>query len=465
MTLYLKYRPQDLDELDIASVRESLKKIVASDNIPHAFLFSGPKGTGKTSTARILAKIINCEGKNRPCNSCEQCVSITNGSNLDVIELDAASHRGIDDIRVLREGVKLAPTSAKKKVYIIDEAHMLTTEASNALLKTLEEPPAHVVFILATTNAEKLISTIHSRTTKINFTKATDEEIRRSLDRVVKGEKIKIEDELLDTIANEANGSFRDGVKLLESFTLEGDSFLTKSKEVDIDSFVNLLYDKDQDKLLAMISSLVTRGVSLESFIKNLLLKLRADLLSDTKKSGAIELIELVMEVPSKMITSPIEELPLEIAIIKYCNAGAGRESKVVDYEVEEKVEKKDQETKVKLEIKGEMIDDDKWRAILAKIKPINASIEALLRSSRPLDFDGKVLRLGVFYKFHKERLEDARNRKILEEVVEELFGSPVRVNCLLTDPPVQEIKKTDIALTENKDQDIIKVAEAIFNV
>src|SRR3972149_9928838 len=147
MTLYLKYRPKNLDELDLVSVAESLKKIVKSGKIPHAFLFSGPKGTGKTSAARILAKIINCESKNPPCDKCEQCVSITKGSNLDVIEMDAASHRGIDDVRTLRDAVKLAPVSSKKKIYIIDEAHMLTTEASNALLKTLEEPPEHVMFI------------------------------------------------------------------------------------------------------------------------------------------------------------------------------------------------------------------------------------------------------------------------------------------------------------------------------
>ena len=159
MTLYLKYRPKNLDEIDLRDVAESLKKIVSKKTFPHAFLFAGPKGTGKTSAARILAKILNCEDlqSSEPCNRCSQCISIDKGSNLDVIEMDAASHRGIDDIRNLKDAVNLAPVTAKKKVYIIDEAHMLTTEASNALLKTLEEPPDHVVFILATTNSEKLI--------------------------------------------------------------------------------------------------------------------------------------------------------------------------------------------------------------------------------------------------------------------------------------------------------------------
>src|SRR3989344_4922885 len=210
MTFYLKYRPQTLVDLDSTPVRESLIKIVESKSIPHAFLFSGPRGTGKTSAARILAKVVNCENPpagGEPCNECDQCTSITKGTNMDVIELDAASHRGIDDVRALRDAVKLAPASARKKVYIIDEAHMLTTEASNALLKTLEEPPSHVNFILATTNPEKLIETIRSRATGISFRKATEAEMIASLGRIAKGEKMKMDKETIGEVAKAANGS------------------------------------------------------------------------------------------------------------------------------------------------------------------------------------------------------------------------------------------------------------------
>ena len=249
MTLYLKYRPKNLDELDLPEVSDSLKKIVSSKTIPHAFLFAGPKGTGKTSAARILAKIINCEklGKNgKPCDKCEQCVSIAKGTNLDVIEMDAASHRGIDDVRTLRDAVKLAPTKAKKKIYIIDEAHMLTTEASNALLKTLEEPPEHVVFILATTNPEKLIDTVRSRTTFVSFRKATPEEVVKSLKRVVNGEKIKINDESLNKIASLSSGAFRDAIKILEQFTAEGQGYLDRYKSSELDNFIGSLIKKDE---------------------------------------------------------------------------------------------------------------------------------------------------------------------------------------------------------------------------
>src|SRR3989344_5265882 len=199
-TLYLKYRPQKISELDLSDVRDLLSKIVSSGKIPHAFLFEGPRGSGKTSAARIIAKVLNCTNLSKdgePCNECEQCVSITKGTNIDVIEMDAASHRGIDDIRLVRDSVKLSPSSAKKKVYVIDEAHMLTTEASNALLKTLEEPPGHVVFILATTNPEKLIDTIKSRTVRINFHKATVAEIVKSLTNVVTKEKLAYKNDVL----------------------------------------------------------------------------------------------------------------------------------------------------------------------------------------------------------------------------------------------------------------------------
>src|SRR5258708_21875964 len=223
MTLYLKYRPQTIDELDLESVRISLKNIIKSGNLPHSFLFSGPKGTGKTSAARILAKVINCTSRSEtsiePCNKCASCISITKGNNIDILELDAASNRGIDDVRSLKEGISLAPAASKKKVYIIDEAHMLTVEAANAFLKTLEEPPDHVVFILATTNPEKLPDTVVSRLTRVDFSRATADDIARQLTRVALGEKIKIEKEAIIKISKKADGSFRDAVKILESIS------------------------------------------------------------------------------------------------------------------------------------------------------------------------------------------------------------------------------------------------------
>ena len=511
MTLYLKYRPKNLDELDEVAVSQSLKKIVSGKNIPHAFLFAGPKGTGKTSAARILAKIINCEDlKNgKPCDKCKQCTSITGGSNLDVIEMDAASHRGIDDVRILRDAVKLAPVSAKKKVYIIDEVHMLTTEASNALLKTLEEPPEHVVFILATTNPEKLIETIRSRTTYIQFNKATNEEIIKSLRRVADGEKIKIDDDGLKLIADSADGAFRDAIKILEQLVAEEkdltkeflEEFLFKTSSYNLDKFIELLVQKDIKNLLKEIESLSLKGVVIENFTELLIKKLRLSLLSvvgvgdelikGLGKEDLIQLIEILDESFRRIKESPIEVLPLELAVMKWCgregdsgqglsdnsdhnshsaDGGTGRDvsrsvtsnnrglAQTDESEILSQTLVLDQEMKV---------EDGAWKNILDMIKPVNASMEALLRAAKPVAYNGKSLTLGVYYKFHKERIEEAKHRKVLEDIVGKVLQSPTKVCCILVDPPpktVAEESKVEPILTEGKDKDIVRAAEELFS-
>lgn len=317
-TFYLKYRPQKLQDLDIVGVRESLKSIVDSGNIPHALLFSGIRGTGKTSTARIIAKTINCEDKEKPCGKCEQCVSITNGTNIDVIEMDAASNRGIDDVRSLKDAVKLSPTKAKAKVYIIDEAHMLTLEASNALLKTLEEPPAHVYFILATTNPEKLIETIKSRTTEVVFTKATVEETKNALNKIIKEEKIKIDDETLDKLIKRAKGSFRDGVKLLEQYS-KNDATFKNENSFNTDSLIESLVKKDKTASFQQIKNAVNGGITNDFLVNEILENLKENLLRGDK--SVVLLIEEILKLQELTKYSPIDELPLLVAISKWCDS------------------------------------------------------------------------------------------------------------------------------------------------
>ena len=224
--LYRRWRPQDFSTLVGQEViRTALTEAIKTDRIAHAYLFSGPRGTGKTSTARILAKALNClQGPTpSPCNECENCVRINQGVAMDVVEIDAASNRGIDEMRDLRERVRLAPVEGLYKIYIIDEVHMLTTEAFNALLKTLEEPPASVVFILATTEPQKIPATIHSRCQRYDFRRLSVEETAAYLAQVAQGSGIDADEDALKLIAARSDGGMRDALSLLDQCSLSDD--------------------------------------------------------------------------------------------------------------------------------------------------------------------------------------------------------------------------------------------------
>lgn len=352
MVLYRKYRPQKLSELDLLNIRERLITVFSSSFTPHALLFAGPKGTGKTSAARIVAKILNCERKLHkpqsniePCNSCEACIAITEGRHLDILEIDAASNRGIDEIRELREKIKFTPVSARYKVYIIDEAHMLTNEAFNALLKTLEEPPSHAIFILATTEVEKLPETIISRCIRFDFHKASDEEILASLKRVVKGEEMAFSPEVLSVIAERAEGSFRDGTKYLEQAILEK----VKTKEdilrlfgrdaYSTEKFLRLLHEKKGKEILEMILLMGQKGVDFRFFVVEILNQLHRLLLAlhgiekekaDEKLVTLFEvkeinnLIQLFSKVYVEIRSASKPELPIEVAVVQWCENNKG---------------------------------------------------------------------------------------------------------------------------------------------
>ncbi|MBP2645157.1 MAG: dnaX 2 [Firmicutes bacterium] len=222
VALYRQWRPQDFDNLiGQEPISTTLKNAIKTGKIGHAYLFSGPRGTGKTTTAKILAKALNCEDgpTDTPCNQCANCKRINAGTAMDVLEIDAASNRGIDEIRDLREAVKFAPVDARYKVYIIDEVHMLTTEAFNALLKTLEEPPAHVVFILATTEPHKIPATIHSRCQRYDFRRIRVSEIERRLMDVAEKSSIDATAEAVKMIAVHADGGLRDALSILDQCT------------------------------------------------------------------------------------------------------------------------------------------------------------------------------------------------------------------------------------------------------
>lgn len=462
-TWYLKYRPQTVAELDVVSVRESLGSILASGKMPHAFLFAGPRGSGKTSSARILAKSVNCEGKQKPCNKCAACVSITRGTNVDVVEMDAASNRGIDDARALKENIRLAPIGAKYKVYIIDEAHMLTTEAANALLKTLEEPPEHAIFVLCTTEKHKLLDTVVSRCVQINFRQPTIAEAVESLKRVVKAEGLEADKKTLEMVARAAEGGLRDGRKILEQIYLTwGDlteehvrETLGYVESANPKTLVDLILAEKQAEALEFVSKLRANGIEIRVFIERLAGEARERLLADlAHKDKYLPLIEKLQWAYGQMKETAVEELPLEIAIIELCSDNEAQRYKVTKVQAEEK-------TEVIREEKGGNVEDvmAKWGEILKEVKPMNHSVEGLLRSTKPLAYDGKSLSLQVYYKFHKDKLESDKCKQIVEGVVTKVMGVP-KIKLVLT---LGNKKNSEIG--GMVEEDIVKAAESIFKV
>jgi DNA polymerase-3 subunit gamma/tau len=283
LVIYRKYRPQKFSEVVGQNhVVQTLTSAINSGKTSHAYLFAGPRGTGKTTLARLLAKAINCDSSGyEPCNKCSSCVEFTGGQALDLIEIDAASNRGIDEIRELRDGIRFTPTRSKYKVFIIDEAHMLTKEAFNALLKTLEEPPAHAFFILATTEVHKILPTILSRTQRFDFKKLSLAEIVSRLKIIIKKEKIKAEKGALELIAINADGSIRDAESMLGQVITyaSSDKQITAEEArqvlgiVDINlvmKFTDILAEKNVSKALTFINKLLDEGHDLVQFINSL---------------------------------------------------------------------------------------------------------------------------------------------------------------------------------------------------
>ncbi|KPK39471.1 MAG: hypothetical protein AMJ78_08470 [Omnitrophica WOR_2 bacterium SM23_29] len=277
-----KWRPKDFDKvLGQSHVTTTLKNAIAQNRVAHAYLFSGPRGIGKTTTARLLAMALNCKDgpTQTPCGICDSCKETINGTNLDVIEIDGASNRGIEEVRTLRENVKFGPARGKFKVYIIDEVHMLTEEAFNALLKTLEEPPAHVIFVFATTRAYKVPSTILSRCQRFDFKRLTMEEVVGKLREIAKEEKLDINEEALFTIARAAEGSMRDAESMLDQLA----SFCGKTIDLESTSsilgmvgqeilfdFADRIINKDTSGILKSVDKLISSGKDIPQFLNSL---------------------------------------------------------------------------------------------------------------------------------------------------------------------------------------------------
>lgn len=363
LVLYRKYRPQTFREIiGQEHVVKTLTNAIVGNMISHAYLFSGSRGSGKTTVARLLAKAVNCQnrkqGEFESCQKCSSCLEIKEGRSIDLIEIDAASHTGVDEIRELTEGIKFVPVKAKYKVFILDEAHQLSKGATSALLKTLEEPPSHAIFILATTELHKILPTIVSRCQHFDFRKLTLPEIIKQLEIVSNQEKIKIEKAALELIAINSGGSLRDALSLLDqvlTFNVSGKEIKTEEikdllglvETALVGKLCDFIFQKKTKEAIDFLNQTADKGQDLQEFAKSLINYLRQGLIlkimggidnadpiitgltgeeiqklqnqiNNVKEEELQKMTELFLDAENKMRYSSIPQLPLELAIIEY---------------------------------------------------------------------------------------------------------------------------------------------------
>lgn len=497
MAFYLKYRPKKIADFDLAAIRASVTRALKADDFPHALLFAGPRGVGKTSMARLIAKSLNCPNREgiEPCTECSVCRAIDQGSFLDVLEIDAASNRGIDDIRELKERVGLAPSQGEYKVYIIDEVHMLTTQAFNALLKTLEEPPEKVVFILCTTNPEKIPETILSRCMRFNFNKANQEEIVGALQKVVAGEDLDIAKEDLKLIASATDGSFRDAQKILEELSFTGkkisheevEAVLGQGQALQPQHLLEKIIADDFSGAMEELARLEESGVDLVDFSRRILAQLRQwlhgvwgvtaveELPADEEE--LVRLVHLFDQAARQIQSAAVPILPLELAVAEAVQSRAAEGGKAAGNggndknETITKTQSKSTASVKKMSAAAEKeaegnnkITGQQWQSILTRLSRRNHSLSAFLKSAKPADLQNNRLTLKVYYRFHKECLERENNRRMVEEAAGKVLGQSVRLFCRFTKKPASSRSpKESTFAEEEKDDNIYEVAQDIF--
>ena len=476
--LYRKYRSKNLGEIiGQEHITQTLEKAIKAGRISHAYLFTGPRGVGKTSIARILAHEIN----NLP--------YVDDSMNIDIIEIDAASNRRIDEIRDLRDKVNIAPTSSKYKVYIIDEVHMLTKEAFNALLKTLEEPPAHVVFILATTDAHKLPETIVSRTQRYTFKPVEKAKVIQHLRTIAKTEKIKISDDALDLLAVHGEGSFRDSISLLDQASSHGQaleladiqSLLGIPPAIAVDALAELVGASpavgSAEAALQQLGALYDQGYQGAAIAKQLGQKLRQQVLASRSplSQATLDVLGRLIDVPSSHDPERyLEIILLDVLSVKLTSiaspatvplpavatpATGTYEAKTKSPQaappaqtsavapLPESVTALATEVALPVTPVSSPVDDALWPLILAALKQKHNTLYGVVRMARPT-FSADTLQLSFTFAFHQKRINDAKNRQIIMDIIEQVSGRMILIECTLVKP--DEKPKTPSEATPN---------------
>jgi DNA polymerase-3 subunit gamma/tau len=481
--LYRKYRPQDFDEVvGQEAIVRTLKNAISSGQVRQAYLFAGPRGTGKTSLARILAKGLNCvQGPTpSPDKICNACVTIANGTSLDVVEMDAASQRGIDDIREIRERVVLQPAEGRYKVYILDEAHQLTDAAWNALLKLIEEPPPHLVFVFCTTDLSKVLPTVRSRCQTFVFARPRLPELVRYLRRVADGEGIQVPDQALALVARGARGSFRDAVSTLDQLgsATENDisvqavlQLLGAVEEEALFRLCDLVVDRDTAGALTFLEELAEQGQDLGRLVIDLLEHLRHLMLvqhmgevpetlpvtEETRErlraqanqlgeATVIRLVDLLAVAVEDMRQGGDPRLPLELALVKVTRPGADLSRESLSYRLEQletrghvpdspvqgTVPKTAPEEPVRpaptspppsLEL--EQLQEAWQRTILPAVEERSIPAASVLREAHPAELDDDTLTVEFpsSASFHRQLAEEPKNATLLAEALYEVTG------------------------------------------
>ena len=491
MSLYLKYRPKTFADLVGQEViKKTISNAIANNSLSHAYIFFGPRGTGKTSTARLIAKELTCQ------NNADMLEKAENGTLIDIIEIDAASHTGVDDIRDLREKIKFAPSFASKKVYIIDEVHMLSKGAFNALLKTLEEPPNYAYFILATTEIHKVPETIQSRCQSFSFKRIEKDIITNRLEFICEQETISYEKEALNLIAENSEGGLRNAISFLEQMIAAGNITLNEveknlgqvSSQI-IENFSQEIMTGNSAKLLQIIQQLIKEGADLKQFVKELIEFLRHLMLKEVKQNlfpeKIIKAIELLQKASNELRSAVIPQLPLEIACIQLGEKLEKKnEQKSTGFFNVFKSERKNEEKNITSNIKKESnINTDspspeqteleltkenlmqKWPLLVEKI--LSPTLKAALKAATIQEIQNTEINLTVSTDFYFNTLNNAKNRVDVLGVLEDFFGQKMTLNLIKEEkihltPSI--IEKTDTIKPNKSKNSLVDIANEVFN-